>query len=226
MLQAFKGNRFSVDPTDRDHLEGESGINPYAHQEEVRRNHEKILNEYRFGFKFIHDGEDSIVQSSTIPKNKFLNLQRELKKISEQNRELQSNYNRIKTQYKQSKIFIRKFCNYLDVSPPSFKHDISTIDISSIMKEKLQNTNDEQYENFVLADLISNESVVPHAMKYSNISKAFWSGVGLRSSSTLDYIRNVLKVPTMRTISDHNHSIFLRKLERLQSIESFHLELN
>lgn len=32
---------------------------------------------------------------------------------------------------------------------PSFKHDISTIDISSIMKDRLQNTNDEQSENYV-----------------------------------------------------------------------------
>lgn len=137
----------------------------------------------------------------------------------------QRKYERLKTQYEQSKTFINNMCDYLDIQPPSFKQNIGTIDIADYMMKQGQNIDHPPQSNLVLTDLNQNDQVVPHARRYSIDSKSFWSGVGLRSASTLEFIGKILKVPSMKTVSRHTSEGFSRRLIRLQDLNTFHLEL-
>lgn len=153
--------------------------------------------------------------------NNLLNLKRKILNQKSVIEELNRKYCKTKTQYNQTKVFITNLFEHLQIKTPSFKQDLSKIDVSAFFE-----TEDEpRIDNPVLSDLNSNELCQKHSRHYSEFSKNFWSGVGLRSPATLEFIGNVLKVPCMKTISRFTEDAFQRKLNCIMDLNQFHLEL-
>lgn len=110
----------------------------------------------------------------------ILNLKRKIQIQQSSLDELSRKYLKTKTQYNPTKVFLTNLFEHFHIELPSFKQDLSKIDVTTFFE-----TEDEPiFDNPVLNDLNSNEVCSIHSRHYSKFSKNFWSGVGLRSPTT------------------------------------------
>lgn len=110
---------------EEDHHVGESGISPY----EIRNYHNSNLH--------ILDNQRQVHQLNTTTPNlkmENLNLNKAIKKNNEKIKDLEWKYLMCHNKLKQCKSFITKIYDYLHIKRPSFKEDISLVDVTELFE--------------------------------------------------------------------------------------------